>query len=417
MRSNKTRLAILFVLGLPCTGLPQSAGDDAYTRYELLEPASASFRIVYDVSAVTPGARFFFNPIRKGSEARDESVLDMSTGKALRFEVVSGQEARDAGLSTADLETDYIQVHLLHPVPEGGEVRIRIDKTYRDSKSYFRDGDTIVFDRRLGIKKNIVVLPQNYELLSCNVPSQILEEADGRIAVSFINAYPVAAPLVVRAKPLPRRTDSKPASGGASRTSASTITRQAPTLDDIDFPERARQDREIVYFLNPPETHSFRLYHDYTESKEGVARYVNVVRGGSKVSEPSARLLDTGEALETETLVAEQARKAGLLGDDAGPEAEVVVIHFPAVKMGQTTRIRIEETYTDPSRYGLVGERLVWRRSFGRAFNDVVLPEGWYLTSSSIPATVVRGEDGRVRLSFVNGRPDAIDVLLTARKR
>ncbi|TDI40625.1 MAG: hypothetical protein E2P02_16605 [Acidobacteria bacterium] len=417
MRWNKIRLAMLLVLGLPCTGLSQSAGDDAYTRYELLEPASASFRIVYDVTAVTPGARFFFNPIRKGSEARDESVLDLSTGQALRFEVVSGQEARDAGHSTADLETDYIQVHLLHPVPEGGEVRIRIDKTYRDPKSYFREGDAIVFDRRLGIKKNIVVLPQNYELLSCNVPSQILEEPDGRIAVSFINAYPVAAPLVVRAKPLPRKTDSKQPSGGASPTSASTITRQAPTLHDIAFPERARQDREIVYFLNPPESHSFRLYHDYTESKEGVARYVNVVRGGSKVSEPSARLLDTGEALETETLAREQARKAGLIGDDAGPDAEVVVIHFPAVKKGRTTRIRIEETYTDPSRYGLVGERLVWRRSFGRAFNDVVLPEGWYLTSSSIPATVVRDEDGRVRLSFVNGRPDTIDVLLTARKR
>ena len=94
-----------------------------------------------------------------------------------------------------------------------------------------------------------------------------------------------------------------------------------------------------------------------------------------------------------------------------------MVIHFPAVKKGRTKRIRIEETYTDPSRYGLVGERLVWRRSFGRPFNDVVLPEGWYLTSSSIPATVVQDEDGRVRLSFVNGSPDAIDVLLTARKR
>ena len=141
---------------------------------------------------------------------------------------------------------------------------------------------------------------------------------------------------------------------------------QAPTLHDIAFPERARQDREIVYFLNPPETHSFRLYHDYTESKEGVARYVNLVRGGSKVSEPSARLLDTGKALETETLAGERARKAGLLGDDADPDAEVVVIHFPAVKKGRTKRIRIEETYTDPSRYGLVGERLVWRRSFGR---------------------------------------------------
>jgi len=417
MRWNKTRLTMLFLLGLPCAGLPQSAGDDEYTRYELLEPASASFRIVYDVTAITPGARFYFNPIRKGSEARDESVLDRSTGTALRFKVVSGQKARDAGHSTADLETDYIQVHLLRPVPDNGEARIRIDKTYRDPKSYFRDGDAIVFDRRLGIKKNIVVLPQNYELLSCNVPSQILEEPDGRIAVSFINAYPVAAPLVVRAKPLPRKTDPKPESGGASRTSASTITMQAPALDDIAFPERARQDKEIVYFLNPPETHSFRLYHDYTESKEGVARYVNVVRSGSKVSEPSARLLDTGEALETETLAGERARKAGLLGDDAGPDAEVVLIHFPPVKKGRTTRIRIEETYTDPSRYGLVGERLLWRRSFGRPFNDIVLPEGWYLTSSSIPATVTQDEDGRVRLSFVNGRPDTIDVLLTARKR
>ena len=194
MRWNKTRLAILFVLGLPCAGLSQSAGDDAYTRYELLEPASASFRIVYDVTAVTPGERFFFNPIRKGSEARDESVLDRSTGKALRFEVVSGQKARDAGLSTADLETDYIQVYLLRPVPENGEARIRIDKTYRDPKSYFRDGDAIVFDRRLGIKKNIVVLPQNYELLSCNVPSQILEEPYGRIAVSFIKPIPSRHP-------------------------------------------------------------------------------------------------------------------------------------------------------------------------------------------------------------------------------
>ena len=26
--------------------------------------------------------------------------------------------------------------------------------------------------------------------------------------------------------------------------------------------ERAHQDREIVYFLQPPETHAFDLYHD-----------------------------------------------------------------------------------------------------------------------------------------------------------
>jgi len=42
----------------------------------------------------------------------------------------------------------------------------------------------------------------------------------------------------------------------------------------------------------------------------------------------------------------------------------------------------------------------------------LVLPAGWYLTASSIPATITQMEDGRVRLAFVNPRPDAIDVFV-----
>jgi hypothetical protein len=95
----------------------------------------------------------------------------------------------------------------------------------------------------------------------------------------------------------------------------------------------------------------------------------------------------------------------------------VVLVHFPAVKKGASSRIRIEETYTDPNRYGVVDERLVWRRSFGRPYNDLVLPEGWFLTGSSMPAAVSQESDGRIRLAFVNPRPDAIDVLVTARRR
>src|SRR5450759_2273688 len=59
--------------------------------------------------------------------------------------------------------------------------------------------------------------------------------------------------------------------------------------------ERAHQDRDIVYFLQQPETHSFRLYHDYTESRTGVNGYANVVRQGSSASHPSASIVDTGE--------------------------------------------------------------------------------------------------------------------------
>ena len=34
--------------------------------------------------------------------------------------------------------------------------------------------------------------------------------------------------------------------------------------------ERSFQDRDIVYFLQQPETNSFFLYHDYTESRLGM---------------------------------------------------------------------------------------------------------------------------------------------------
>jgi hypothetical protein len=182
--------------------------------------------------------------------------------------------------------------------------------------------------------------------------------------------------------------------------------------------ERARQDREIVYFLQPPETHSFELYHDYTESRPGVDKYLNVVRGGSKASNPSAVILDTGEKLRVETLKGAAITAAKIdIGESVTPETEVVVIHFPAVKQGQSVRLRISETYTDPGRYGLVGDELVWDRAFGRPANAMVLPQGYYLTNSSIPATVHLHEDGRVVLDFVNPRNDNVEVLITARRR
>jgi hypothetical protein len=46
-----------------------------------------------------------------------------------------------------------------------------------------------------------------------------------------------------------------------------------------------------------------------------------------------------------------------------------------------------------------------------------VLPTGWYLTASSIPAVVGETPDGRIRLDFVNNRPDSLDVYLKGRKR
>src|SRR4029078_5466757 len=121
------RMALVAVLfaGVQGSVHAQNAAEDEYTRYELLAPETASFKITYDVTAVTPGAKYFFNPIRKGSEASDESVIDLMTGAQRKFQEVSGAEAKEAGLTNADLDTRYIQVSLARPVPDGGEGRIR----------------------------------------------------------------------------------------------------------------------------------------------------------------------------------------------------------------------------------------------------------------------------------------------------
>ena len=182
--------------------------------------------------------------------------------------------------------------------------------------------------------------------------------------------------------------------------------------------ERARQTREIVYFLQQPETHAFDLYHDYTESRDGVDRYVNVVRRGSTVSSPSARILETGDALPAEILRGDAIKRAGVdIGEEVRTDSEAVVIRFPPVKTGETVRLRISETYTDPGSYLLEGDELVFDRNFGRPRNAVVLPAGWYVTACAIPATVSQLPDGRIRLDFANARPDSIDVLIKAKRR
>ncbi len=328
---RRTSLLFLLLLASGSAAFSQTAPaqtqDDDYTRYELLAPGSGQFRILYEVTATTPGARFFFNTIRPGSVASDERVIDAMTGRELKWEVVKGPQARAEGHPGADANTDYIKVSLARPVPDKGEARLVIDKTYTDAKSYYRDGDAIVFDRSLGIRRNSVVLPAGHRLVSVNVPSQVIPRPDGRLAVSFMNPGPAAAPLVVRARP-----GLRPAAGQKMRAYAepgpavaSSLASQAERLS-----ERAHQDREIVYFPNDPATHSFGLYHDYTETRPGVDKYFNVVRKGSTASNPSAVLLDTGEALKVETVKGVELKRRGWdPGEPYNPDSDIVVILVP----------------------------------------------------------------------------------------
>jgi hypothetical protein len=338
-------------------------------------------------------------------------------GTPLRFEVVSGAEARnDPLMSNADLATNYIRVTLARPVPEHGLGRVLIVKTYQDAKSYYLDGKTLVFNRPLGIKRNKVVLPPGYEVVGLTVPSQILTEKDGRIAISFLHPGEGEAPLVLRAI-----KDAQVGAAALPKVLTTQRSWESPFVGEPEqdrLSERAHQDRDIVYFLQQPETHAFSLYHDYTESRVGVNGYANVVREGSVASHPSASILDTGEQLKAlEMSGAEMTASKINVGETVAPTARVVVIPFAALQTGQTLRLRIAETYTAPVSYKLDDEELVFDRSLGRPRNAVVLPSGWYCTFSAEPATLSQLPDGRVRLDYWDDRPEAVDVLIKARRR
>jgi hypothetical protein len=387
-------VAVLFPVGARCEGARQQEAD-GYTRYELLVPSEHKFRIYYEVTATTPDAAAFYNPIRQGSVASDEQVLDRATGKPLRFEEVDGDVAAAAGVAGAKTGNRFIKVSLARPVPrDGGGSRIQINKTYEDAESYHEDANVIVFKRSLGIKRNAVVLPAGYVLLDCNYPSQVIQQPDGRISVSFWNVTPAPAPLVLKAR-----------KAGLS-----------PSASSVRLDERAHQSRNIVYYLEAPQTHTFALTHDYTETKVGSATYVNMVRAGSTVSKPSARDLDTGQSLSTEVIRGEAVKRVEPYAKDVDASTVAVLFHYPAVKPGESRRLRMSETYTDPERYKLVGDELIWRRSLGRADNAVVLPLGWTVTNSSVPATLTRTPDDRVRLEFLNPRNDELDVVLSAKR-
>lgn len=178
-------IALLAVLLTP----PAASADDEFTLYELLDPAAGTFAITFDVTTSRVGATTYLNTVRPGSEVSDERVLDRASGADLDWSLLTGSEAKARGLAPARVADDarFLAVSLAGPVPARGEARIRILKTYRDPASYRAEGDTVVFERSLGIRANAVVLPRGYELIACSVPAIVSTLDDGRVKASFLN--------------------------------------------------------------------------------------------------------------------------------------------------------------------------------------------------------------------------------------
>jgi len=327
----------------PATPAPFHWHDD-YTEYHLLAPDTHQFAIVYFVNQRQAGLTYVLNQTRSGSEGSGIAVSDPRTGEPLKFDYMTGKELAAAGVQgRLNAEEHYIRAHLPRPVPAGGEGRVRIEKTYKDEKSYFSSGETITFARSLGIGRNAVVLPAGYKLVSSNVAGIVDSLNDSRIRISFENINGYASDVNIRAA---KSTSSSHAPGAGGATPASTF---AKTLYEL------RADGTVTL------THHF-------------------VAAGDEISG------DTGPVGTMK-----------MFDMDLGT----------AVKRGERIRnahIRVSNAFRDPA-FVATGADFRWSREILSPRATIVLPAGYELAHASMPVTTGTLPDGRVYLQVVNNRP------------
>jgi hypothetical protein len=119
--------------------------------------------------------------------------------------MVTGRAAKASGCVAAATADDarFLRVKLARPVPERGETRIRIYKTYTDPPSYYEKDGGLIFDRPLGIKRNVVILPKGYELVGSASPAMVSTDSDGRLRLSFLNDRDDQLPVKITGRKLP----------------------------------------------------------------------------------------------------------------------------------------------------------------------------------------------------------------------
>jgi hypothetical protein len=339
---------------------------DNHTEYDLLDPATHQFAIVYFLTERRVGATVVLNQTRSGSAGSDIAVFDPVTGEPLKFEYMTGAElTADGTPGRFDPQEHYIRAHLTRPVREGSEGRVKILKTYMDEKSYFSEGDDIVFARSLGIARNAIVLPKDYNLVSSNVAAQILALPDGRLEVSFEHPNGYAADVTIRARK----------KGAPIRSSLAVVDR------NFDF-------SKTLYDLDTPESHRVNVTHEYVETQAGTRSRIAFL-DRTTLSGLAVTDVDTGATLKT-------AQEKG---------ATFVTLASAIAKPSQSARVRVAGTMND-SAYTVADGQLAWDQILRTPRSTVLLPAGWEVTSVSVPATVTTQADGRVAIQVFDGRPD-----------
>lgn len=351
---------------------------EPYTQYAMLDdPGTNAFRVTYMPFEDTVGATLLINGTRHGSDGGDVEVYDPRTGKPAKFDYLTGVEMiaqKVPGRYTP--EDHYIKAQLPWPVPEGGEGRVLIYKTYKDARTYYADGaDTIVWVRGLSAHRVGLVLPKGYSLVSSNIAAGILGLSDGRLKLSIINPSGGGSPLTLRA----RKTGTVFA---------------ATTYKDVAF-----EDMRTLYDLGDPASHAMSFQSIYTDWRKG--------------DKARVELLSYANLQDLKVIDLDTAKPLPVAKDGNATTAKLEV---PIQNEHQSAHLKVTGKLQDAA-YRVDQGDLVFERTLHGVRNTVLLPAGWDVAGVSQPANIGMAQ-GRAFVAFINHRAeDTMRVSIRGRKR
>jgi hypothetical protein len=350
----------------PTAPLTRLFTQDAYTEYEILKPGSEEFRIKFLPEETRVGATELVNATRGGSEGSGVEVYDPRTGKPLTF--TYQQEGNDP-------ENHAIHAKLSIPVPQGGVGRVLIYKTYKDPRTYMMHGDDVVWVRSLSGYRLGVLLPKGFAFISSNVAAQLTTSAGGQLRLAFANPSGQSNPVTIHA----RKT---------------TAVFQPRNDTDMFF-----DDVKTLYDLETPESGRVKVEQSYSDYRRGARAQLDTLTN-LPLQELKVIDLDTGKQFST--------AKDGA--------ATFVKLELPITDDKQSAHIKITGAFRDPG-YKMLGDELIFDRTFYGLRNTVILPAGWEVSAISQSGTIGAYE-GRTFVAFINlNGENNYRVTIRARKR
>lgn len=346
--------------------------QDAYTEYALLDPDSQAFRIRFLPEETRAGATEIVNATRGGSAGSDIEVFDPRSGQPIKYTYEQSPQNPD---------DHAIRAPLPIPVPEGGIGRVLILKTYKDPRTYMKNGEDIVWVRALTGYRLGVLLPKGFAFISSNVAAQLSTASDGRLKLAFANPSGQSNPVTIHA----RKTTAAFAPGaGAGAGDASDMF-----FDDV----------KTLYDLGAPETGRIRVEQTYTDYRKG---------DSAKLDSLAYLALTDLSVVDLDT-----AKKLTLAGKN------MAKLEVPVASDTQSAHLRITGTLGDKS-YRLDPKdagALVFDRPLHGLRNTVLLPEGWDVSAVSQSATIGTWQ-GRAFVALINlNAENQYRVVIRARKR